>query len=308
MMNPFGIYEKALPATFTWAERLRAARNLGFDFVEISIDESEARLARLASPAASAAKLLAARDEEGISIPSMCLSGHRKFPMGSRNAAVRERAMDIMNRAIELASLAGIRVIQLAGYDVYYETPGDDTQAIFLDSLGHALEMAAAAQVMLAIETMDTERIHTVGEFSWFRAHHVSPWLGIYPDAGNLTAWNLDVESELEMATPWMVGLHLKDTRPVAPGYSGQFRDVPFGAGSVDFVNIFHTLSRLNYRGPLLLEMWSGNSPDALDQVSAARAFMLEQMRRAGWSRPGDAGQFLSGQISSAPGVCRLAV
>jgi L-ribulose-5-phosphate 3-epimerase UlaE len=44
---PVGIYEKALPDAMSWEERLAAAGQAGYDFVEISIDESDERLSRL---------------------------------------------------------------------------------------------------------------------------------------------------------------------------------------------------------------------------------------------------------------------
>ena len=44
---PLGIYEKALPAGECWLERLQLAKQLGFDFVEMSVDETDERLARL---------------------------------------------------------------------------------------------------------------------------------------------------------------------------------------------------------------------------------------------------------------------
>ena len=44
---PLGIYEKALPSGTSWYERLASARDAGFDFVEISVDETDERLARL---------------------------------------------------------------------------------------------------------------------------------------------------------------------------------------------------------------------------------------------------------------------
>jgi len=51
--HPLGIYEKALPPNLTWAQRLAMAKVCGFDFVEVSIDESDVRLKRLAGRAAN---------------------------------------------------------------------------------------------------------------------------------------------------------------------------------------------------------------------------------------------------------------
>ena len=47
MNNPLGIYEKALPKELSWVERFNAAKAAGFDFLEISIDETPERMARL---------------------------------------------------------------------------------------------------------------------------------------------------------------------------------------------------------------------------------------------------------------------
>lgn len=45
--HKIGIYEKALPKNISWQNRLSIAKACGFDFVEISIDETDERLARL---------------------------------------------------------------------------------------------------------------------------------------------------------------------------------------------------------------------------------------------------------------------
>ena len=42
-----GIYEKALDAEDDWYQRMEKARELGFDFLEISIDETDERLSRI---------------------------------------------------------------------------------------------------------------------------------------------------------------------------------------------------------------------------------------------------------------------
>ena len=97
-----GLYEKAMPSTLSWEERLAEAKNAGFDFVEISIDETDAKLARLDWTAAERLELLKTMDKVGLPIRSMCLSGHRKYPLGSPDAATRARSMEIMEKAIAL--------------------------------------------------------------------------------------------------------------------------------------------------------------------------------------------------------------
>ncbi len=39
--HPLGIYEKALAKDLSWPERLVLAKSCGFDFVEMSVDETE---------------------------------------------------------------------------------------------------------------------------------------------------------------------------------------------------------------------------------------------------------------------------
>ena len=46
----WGVYEKALPAGLDWPRRLEAAARAGYQFVEISVDESDDRVGRLEWP------------------------------------------------------------------------------------------------------------------------------------------------------------------------------------------------------------------------------------------------------------------
>ena len=119
--NPLGIYEKALPDSFSWKEKIQAAKAAGYDYIEISIDESEERLSRLDWTDSQIEEIREYMRQEDIVIPTMCLSGHRKYPFGSKNMETRKKAFEIMEKAILLAQKLGIRCIQLATYDVYYE-------------------------------------------------------------------------------------------------------------------------------------------------------------------------------------------
>ena len=68
-------------------------------------------------------------------------------------------------------------------------------------------------------------------------AHYLNnPWFQLYPDIGNLSAWDNDVQMELQAGIGHIVAVHVKDTKP------GVFKNVPFGEGVVDFERCFETL------------------------------------------------------------------
>ncbi|HHQ6720894.1 TPA: L-ribulose-5-phosphate 3-epimerase [Serratia fonticola] len=280
--HPLGIYEKALPKHLSWPERLALAKACGFDFVEMSVDESDERLARLSWSKEQRLSLVSAMLETGINIPSMCLSGHRRFPFGSHDEATRQQAYLIMEQAIQLAKDVGIRTIQLAGYDVYYEQQDEGTLARFAEGMQWAVERAAAAQVMLAVEIMDTEFMSSISKWKSWDALLASPWFTVYPDVGNLSAWGNDVAQELHLGIDRIAAIHLKDTFPVTETSLGQFRDVPFGEGCVDFVALFRTLKQLNYRGAFLIEMWTEKADEPVAEIVQARRWIEQQMQQGG--------------------------
>lgn len=280
--HPLGIYEKALPKHLSWPERLALAKACGFDFVEMSVDESDERLARLNWSKEQRLSLVSAMLETGISIPSMCLSGHRRFPFGSHDEATRQQAYLIMEQAIQLAKDVGVRTIQLAGYDVYYEQQDEGTLARFTEGLQWAVERAAAAQVMLAVEIMDTAFMNSISKWKSWDTLLASPWFTVYPDVGNLSAWGNDVTQELQLGIDRIAAIHLKDTFPVTATSPGQFRDVPFGEGCVDFVALFRTLKQLNYRGAFLIEMWTEKADEPVAEIVQARRWIEQQMQQGG--------------------------
>ena len=151
-----------MPKHYTWIEKLKFAKELGFDFVELSIDESDTRLARLDWSKEQRLELVKAIFETGIRIPTITFSGHRRFPMGSNDFNTEEKSMELMKKCIEFAQDIGVRNIQLAGYDVYYEEKSIDTHKRFIKNLRQACTWAEEAQVILSIETMDDPYINSI--------------------------------------------------------------------------------------------------------------------------------------------------
>ena len=278
-----GIYEKALPKGLDWAQRLAMAEALGFQFVEISVDETDDRLARLDWTLEERRKFSRAVMQSPLTVPSMCLSGHRRFPFGSRNPQVRKQALVIMEKAIQLAVDTGIRTIQLAGYDVYYEESDADTRDRFIEGMQASLALAAREQVMLAVEIMDHPFMNSILRYANMKALLKSSWFTVYPDIGNLSAWGHDVPQELALGIHDIVAIHLKDTLAVSDSHPGTFKEVPFGSGCVDFPGTFAVLKKLNYQGPFLIEMWTEKATDPEKEIRHARQWMIDQMRAGGF-------------------------
>lgn len=283
-MAQIGIYEKALPKEISWSERFALAKELGFDFIEMSIDETDERLARLTWTKTEIAELREEMFASGIRINSICLSAHRRYPFGSSNPKKQKKARELMTQAIQLAHQLSIKVIQLAGYDVYYEEKSMLSRECFIEELAQGVKEASKYGVILSVEIMDDPFMNSITKFIEVKRQIHSPYLQVYPDLGNLSAWpENNPAAELEKGIDSITSIHLKDTLPVNNDSKGQFRDVPFGQGCVDFLGLLKTLKRLGYDGTFLIEMWSENSLAFKHEIRAAQEYLYPKLRKAGY-------------------------
>lgn len=284
-VNALGIYEKALPQELSWREKFELVHQLGFNFLEFSIDESDDRLARLDWTKEQRQEFREAMWATNSRINTLMLSGHRRFPLGSKDPAIRHKSLEIMQKAIDLAVDLGIHNIQMAGYDVFYEDKTMQSRELFVENLAKCVHMAAKKMVMLSIETMDDPFINSITAIDHYKTQVRSPWLQAYPDLGNLSAWpSNDVPAQLENHIDEVAAVHLKDTRAVTPDFKGQFKNVPFGDGCVDFEGLLRTLVRLDYNGSYTIEMWAGDNQDSdpVAEVKAAKKYFADIFQRVG--------------------------
>ena len=269
-----GLYEKAMPGTMTIGDKLECAKECGYDYVELSVDETDEKLARLDWTKGERLALVKEMYRMGLPLRSMCLSGHRKYPFGAKDPEVRKRGMEIMEKAIDLADDLGIRTIQLAGYDAYYEKDQwEGSRQAFLENLTKATEMAAAKGISMGFETMETPFMNTVWKSMFYVNHIDNPWLGVYPDCGNLTnaavADGSSVTDDLYSGRGHVIAMHLKATKP------GLFRDMVFDdpTSHVDFEADIARAWSLGVRR-YVTEMWYLGSEKWKDDIHTANRTM----------------------------------
>ena len=269
-----GLYEKAMPGTMTIGDKLECAKECGYNYVELSVDETDEKLARLDWTKEERLALVTEMYRVGLPLRSMCLSGHRKYPFGAKDPEVRKRGMEIMEKAIDLADDLGIRTIQLAGYDAYYEKDQwEGSRQAFLENLTKATEMAAAKGISMGFETMETPFMNTVWKSMFYVNHIDNPWLGVYPDCGNLTnaavADGSSVTDDLYSGRGHVIAMHLKATKP------GLFRDMVFDdpTSHVDFDADIARAWSLGVRR-YVTEMWYLGSEKWKDDIHTANRTM----------------------------------
>lgn len=265
-----GLYEKALPPELDWKEKFLIAKEANFDYIELSIDESAEKLSRLEWNDDKIMNLSVIAAELSMSFGSICLSAQRKYPLGGED---EEKSLAIMKKVLHFACIAGIPVIQLAGYDVYYSKSTNETRLRFIRNLVKATEMAASEGVLLGFETMETPFMDTVTKSMKYITQINSPYLNIYPDIGNLNnaalLYKCDILHDIETGSGHFLAVHIKETVP------GKYREIPFGTGKVDFPYLLGKFWELGVRR-YVTELWYTGNRDWKDCIKAANSLATE--------------------------------
>lgn len=262
-----GLYEKAMPNTLTWHEKLSAAKKAGFDYVEMSIDATEEKIKRVKMPGEERLQLVKEMYETGIPIRTMCVSALTKYSLGNPDPDKEKRGIEIAMDSIDLASDLGIRVVMIPGYDVYYEPSDEKTKNRYLRNLKRIVAYAEKIGVQLGLETMENEFMNTVEKAMKYVVLCNSNYLKIYPDIGNLTnaakLYKMDVFQDLQLGMGNITSMHLKETRP------GEFREVPYGEGHVNFEEAIRNAWNMHIRR-FVTEFWYTGQENWEDELKKA--------------------------------------
>ena len=274
-----GMYEKALPASLNWEEKLNACREAGFDWIEISIDETDEKIRRLYDQN-MIEEIKTAIRKTGVPIRTMCLSALRKYSLGSLGKEKHEKAMEIVEKAIDFACEIGIRIIQMAGYDAYYEESSEDTRNEFIRNAKTVCRMAARKGVLMGFETqMDREFINTVAKGMEYVNICDSPYLGVYPDIGNLACakndfgYTHEINDDIRSGKGHILACHLKETLPHID------RGVPWGSGLTEYESNLPILKELGVR-MFNAEFWCDHPEAWQEYLKDSCAFLREKLDR----------------------------
>lgn len=248
-----GLYEKAMRNALSWREKLQCTKECGYDYLEISIDATDEKINRIFMDKHEKKIIMEAVFDTGIPIGSMSVSALTKYALGDPSEEIRNKAMQIAEKSIELASDLGVRTVMIPGYDIYFGESTVETKKFFLENVKKIAEIAEREGILVGFETMENDFMNTTGKAVQYVNMVDSAYLKIYPDAGNITnaavANKHDVCEDLSLGKGKLIALHLKETKP------GVFREVPFLTGHVEFKKIIDTAWKMGVRR-YVTELW----------------------------------------------------
>jgi L-ribulose-5-phosphate 3-epimerase len=148
--------------------------------------------------------------------------------------------------------------------------PKDPARKPFLDTLTRVADLAKAAGVTVAFETGQESATllrRTLDDLK-------CPNLKVNFDPANMLLYDMgDPIRAVELLGPDICSVHVKDAkRPAIPGAWGE--EVPLGQGEVDIKRFVHTLKKVGYTGPLVVEREVGDQAARLRDVAHGLAFL----------------------------------
>jgi D-psicose/D-tagatose/L-ribulose 3-epimerase len=142
-----------------------------------------------------------------------------------------------------------------------------------LESIGECLEDLERTHLTFAIEPRPHTMFTTVDSVLRFVDRFdagASPKVVL--DTSHLQAQQEMIDVAIEKAAPVLAGVHLSD-------HSAANNREPLGAGSVNWDAVFGALKRIDYGGPLDLELYGNGIKDIDKDYLAGKAFVESMIR-----------------------------
>ena len=171
--------------------------------------------------------------------------------------------------AAEIAERLGLKLVTFhAGFLPH--DPGDPRFQTLLQRISLIADLFAAKGIDLGLET-GQETAETLGAFLQKLGR---PNVGVNFDPANMILYDKgDPIAALQALGPWLKQCHIKDAvRTKEPGVWG--REVPVGAGEVDWQAFLRTLDKLRFQGNLAIEREAGEQRVA--DIRTAREYLEE--------------------------------
>jgi len=240
-----------LPEKLSPLERMRLAKECGFEAVEIGTQE-DPKIAE---------EYKKASDQAGLPIHSVMNMGHWKYPLSSPSSEVVARCIKGMETSLENASLWGAQTVLLVPAVVTPEVSYQQAWERSQSGIRKLIPMAEKHKVIIGVEEVWNKFLLSPLEFAHYIDEFKSPWVKAYFDVGNVVLYGYP-QDWIRTLGSRIVKLHLKDftfrhnkqiDKTVADWVN--LRD-----GDINWKAIYSALADIGYKGDATTELEGGDA------------------------------------------------
>ncbi len=239
-----GVLLGMLPKQLSYADRLKMARDVGFEAVQAYTTPAERE----------AEEIKQAADGAGIKIDSVMNEGHWEWPLSSSDPAVVEKSLGAMRTSLHNAKLWGSYSVLLVPAVVNPQTSYRDAWTRSQTQIRKLIPLAQELGIVIAIEEVWNKFLLSPLEFATYIDEFNSPWIKAWFDVGNVVLYGYP-QDWIRTLGKRIVELHLKDFKRSEDGYKW----VNLGEGDINWPEVRKALAEIGYSGTATTELDAGD-------------------------------------------------
>jgi hexulose-6-phosphate isomerase len=251
-----------LPKELSYAQRFAAAREAGFDAIEMQTVASQDE----------AAEIKDAAHKIGLRIHSVMNADHWRFPLSSGDRDLVNRSVAGMETSLRNAALWGadavLLVPALVDQATSYRDAWSRSQQVIRERL---LPLARDLKVVVGVEEVWNKFLLSPVEFARYVDEFDSPWLKAYFDVGNVVFYGYP-QDWIRTLGARIAKVHLKDFRLDRP--NGRFAWTNIGDGDIDWLEVRHAFDEVGYKGYVTTEVAAGDAAYLRDLAGRVDRFL----------------------------------
>jgi L-ribulose-5-phosphate 3-epimerase len=225
-----------------WQNEFEIAKNLSLGLIEFILDFNHYEINPLMT-IQGLDEINALVDQTGVAVKSVCADYFMEAPLHSENSAIGEKSSLVLKHLIKNGAALGITDIVIPCVD-QSSLKNIEDQVRFVNRLTPLLDEAAKYNINLALET-DLAPKPFLELLNMFNSEKIK----VNYDTGNSASLGYDSLEEFACYGDKITDIHIKD-RQLGGG------SVPLGSGDTDFNSFFTTLSKIDYKGLFIMQVY----------------------------------------------------
>lgn len=243
-----GINQWAFPAEMTAKDAISLAKKVGFEAFEMCVGEDGPLPITVGQAEVTAIRKHA--ESEGIALHSVGAGLGWKYPLTSPDPNVRQKAKEVMEKALQIAHWLGADALLVVPGIVSPEISYDVALENALDGIRDLVPTAEKLNVTLGVENVWNKFLLSPVETRDFIDQFESAYVGAYIDVGNMIVYGYP-EQWIRILGSRVCAIHMKDFR-ASVGNMGGF--VMLMEGDVNWPQVMAALREIDYDRSLTAE------------------------------------------------------